>query len=73
MLALVTAYTLLVNRYLKKEQMNETTATKAYAGSGAASGMREDYLRGYYVGTERQPNGLWEDSYGYRSRIEDSF
>lgn len=54
------------NSKLRGEQNAKSTTTKANARTKPAGGMREDYVRAYYVGTEREPNGVWEDANGGR-------
>jgi hypothetical protein len=43
------------------------SVAKADVGAGSVDGGREDYIRGYYVGSEREPDGFGQNFDGYRS------
>lgn len=45
----------------------KSETTTASVGGGSEEGSREDYIRGYYVGSEREPDGFGQDFDGYRS------
>ena len=47
-----------------REHFAKVIASKINLGAGAEEGSREDYIRGYYSGSERFPNGNGQDSNG---------
>ena len=47
-----------------RKHFAEVIATQAKLGARTEEGSREDYIRGYYSGSERFPNGNGQDSNG---------
>lgn len=52
---------------LKGGSIVESEVASVSVGAGSGEGGREDYIRGYYVSTEREPDGFGENVDGYRS------